>query len=141
VGYKVVKMGYRWNVGNGKRIRFWEDRWFESCSLAIQFWDIYSIANEQGISLRDDWDGCNLKLTFRRTIDSNTMDLWYEMLQLVISVQFIKEEDDIIWQYISSGKYYVQSLYAVVNKRGETYLYPPLMWKLKIPSYFPMTFR
>jgi hypothetical protein len=34
---KVAKMGFRWNIGNGKRIRFWEDHWFGSCSLAIQF--------------------------------------------------------------------------------------------------------
>jgi hypothetical protein len=34
----------------------------------------------KGISLRDDLDDCNLKLTFRRTIDSNTMNLWYKLL-------------------------------------------------------------
>jgi hypothetical protein len=34
---KAAKMGFRWQVGNGKKIRFWEDCWFGSCSLAIQF--------------------------------------------------------------------------------------------------------
>jgi hypothetical protein len=34
---KAAKMGYRWQVGNGRRIRFWEDLWFGSCSLAIQY--------------------------------------------------------------------------------------------------------
>jgi hypothetical protein len=43
----------------------------------------------KGISLRDDLDDCNLKLTFRRTIDSNTMNLWYKLLQIAISGQFI----------------------------------------------------
>jgi hypothetical protein len=50
---KAAKMGFRWKVGNGQRIRFWEDQWFGSCSLAIQFWAIYTIVHEQGISLRD----------------------------------------------------------------------------------------
>jgi hypothetical protein len=36
---------------NGKKIRFWEDIWFGSYSLAIQYWDIYSIVNEKGITI------------------------------------------------------------------------------------------
>jgi hypothetical protein len=36
---------------NGKKIRFWEDLWFGSYSLAIQYWDIYSIVNEKGITI------------------------------------------------------------------------------------------
>jgi hypothetical protein len=34
---RVVKMGYRWNVGSGSKIRFWEDLWICSSSLAIQY--------------------------------------------------------------------------------------------------------
>jgi hypothetical protein len=44
-------------------VRFWEDLWFGSCSLAIQFWDLYSIINEQGCTVRDAWNGVNLKFT------------------------------------------------------------------------------
>jgi hypothetical protein len=38
---QAPKMGYRWKYGNGWRIRFWEDQWLGTCSLAIQFWVIY----------------------------------------------------------------------------------------------------
>jgi hypothetical protein len=41
-------MGFKWRVGDGKKIKFWEDQWFGSCSLAIQFWDVYCIVHEQG---------------------------------------------------------------------------------------------
>jgi hypothetical protein len=58
------KMGYRWKIGNRENIKFWEDQWFGSCSLAIQFWEIYSIIHEKGISVKDVWDGINLKVTF-----------------------------------------------------------------------------
>jgi hypothetical protein len=50
---KAAKMGYRWRIGNGNIIRFWEDRWFGSCSLAIQFWDTYSIVNEKGKTISE----------------------------------------------------------------------------------------
>jgi len=31
----AAKMGYRWQIGNGKRVKFWEDNWLGSSSLAI----------------------------------------------------------------------------------------------------------
>jgi hypothetical protein len=43
---KAAKMGYRWKIGDGRKVRFWEDQWFGSCSLAIQFWEVFSIVNE-----------------------------------------------------------------------------------------------
>jgi hypothetical protein len=39
----------------------------------------------------------------------------------------------IIWQYNSSGKYSVQSLYAVVNDRGIKQVFTPVMWKVNVP--------
>jgi hypothetical protein len=66
---EAAKMGFRWHVGDGKKVRFWDDCWFDSCSLAIQFWSVYSIVNEQEKSINEMWDGENLKLTFRRTVD------------------------------------------------------------------------
>jgi hypothetical protein len=34
-------MGFRWKVGDGKKIKLWEDNWLGSSSLAIQFWELY----------------------------------------------------------------------------------------------------
>jgi hypothetical protein len=31
----AAKMSYRWHVGDDTKIRFCEDHWFGSCSLAI----------------------------------------------------------------------------------------------------------
>jgi hypothetical protein len=41
---KAAKIGYKWKIGSGKRVRLW--LWFGSCSLTIQYWDIYAIINE-----------------------------------------------------------------------------------------------
>jgi hypothetical protein len=40
---KAARMGFQWQVGNGKKIKFWEDQWFGTSSLAIQYWDVYVI--------------------------------------------------------------------------------------------------
>jgi hypothetical protein len=75
------------------------------------------IVNEKGISLRDVWDGVNLRMTFTRTVDSRLM-MWLELVQIASVVEFIEEDDSIIWQYKSSEKYLMQSLYAIVNNKG-----------------------
>jgi hypothetical protein len=43
----VVKMGYRWKLGKENKIRFWEDLWIGTSSLAIKYWSLYYIVNEQ----------------------------------------------------------------------------------------------
>jgi hypothetical protein len=37
---EVGKMGFRWLVGNGKQVRFWEDNWLGSCNLVIMLWEV-----------------------------------------------------------------------------------------------------
>jgi hypothetical protein len=32
---KAAKIGFQWHVGNGRKIKFWEDQWFGTSSLAI----------------------------------------------------------------------------------------------------------
>lgn len=45
------------------------------------------------------------------------------------------EEDQIMWNFTSSGTYAVQSLYDVINYRGVTLvIYVSSVWKLNIPS-------
>jgi hypothetical protein len=66
---KVLNMSYRWKVGNDAKIMFWEDVCVCSTSLAIQFWEIYSIVNEQNKSIAKIWDGVH-KYNFRWCVDS-----------------------------------------------------------------------
>jgi hypothetical protein len=90
-------MGFRWKVGNVKKIRFWKDLWFGNCSLAIQFWGVYYIVNEQGKTLDEAWNGLNLKFTLRRIVYRVLMNQWDELVQIASSIQFSDDEDALIW--------------------------------------------
>jgi hypothetical protein len=76
----------------------------------------------------------NLRFTFRRTIDENLMQQWLELKQIAEDVHYEEGDDYIIWQYSSSGKYSVQTLYDVINNRDVRPIYTPLVWKLSVPS-------
>ncbi|KAJ1291703.1 hypothetical protein BS78_02G336000 [Paspalum vaginatum] len=115
---RAAKMGFRWRVGNGRKIKFWEDNWLGSSSLAIQFWDIYVLVNEKSGTIAELWDGENLRCTFRRTFTFELYNIWMEVVQLARTINFSEEEDALIWQFSSSGTYSSQSLYKVINFRG-----------------------
>jgi hypothetical protein len=93
---KAAQMGLRWKVGDGKKIKFWEDNWLGSSSLAIQFWELYTIVNEKTGTIRELWDGQDLKCTFRRTVDDRMYRVWMEVVQLASTIVFCDEEDALI---------------------------------------------
>jgi hypothetical protein len=78
--------------------------------------------------VREAWDGLHLRFTFKRTVDNRTLNLWHEVMQVASSIQYSEEEDVIIWQFASSGKYSVQTLYDVVKQ-----VYAPIVWKISVP--------
>ena len=92
----AAKLGYQWKVGNGRKIKFWEDHWFGGSSLAIQYWDVYVIENEQNITIAEAWDGEQLKITFRRCFDGQLMVQRYEIVAIANSLHLSGEEDAIL---------------------------------------------
>ena len=125
--------GFQWKVGNGRRIRFWEDHWFVTSSLAIQFWHLYAIVNEKGAMISQVWDGVNLKLTFRRSVSQNLMLQWEDLCSIASSINLSDEIDNIIWMYDSRGIFSVHTLYSVLSFRGMVPVHIPAMWKLGVP--------
>jgi hypothetical protein len=59
--------------------------------------------------------------------------MWFDMLSIVENITLQEEDDQLVWSFSSSGKYSVQSLYAVINHRWVTSVYVHAMWKLKVP--------
>jgi hypothetical protein len=41
------KIGFRWKIGDGKKVMFWEDNWLGYSSLAIKYWEVYVLVQEQ----------------------------------------------------------------------------------------------
>jgi hypothetical protein len=105
-------------VGNCCKIRFWEDAWIGTFILAIQYWELYYLINKQNKSIVELWDGTNLKCTFRRCVDIRFFQLWEEVVSIAESISLTTDEDEMVWQYQSSGVYSTQSLYGVINFRG-----------------------
>jgi hypothetical protein len=129
---RVAKMGYRWRVVNGKKIKFWEDVRIGSSSLVIQYWELYCIVYEQNHTIVDIWDGTQLKCSFRRCVDRRFYQMWEELVSIAESLVLTDEEDDYVWQFNSSRIYSSQSLYNVISLRGVTPVFIPAVWKIVV---------
>jgi hypothetical protein len=44
------------------------------------------------------------------------MNQWEELFKIASSIELTRDEDTIVWQYSSNGKYSVQTLYAIQGK-------------------------
>lgn len=129
----AARIGYRWQVGDGRTIKFWEDIWFGHCCLATQFWDLYIIANEHNLPISDIWDGAELKISFRRTFNEALMSRWYELEDIIHSIVFSSVPDRPIWMFHPTGIYSVKSFYAVINNGGVTPVHTPALWNIAVP--------
>jgi hypothetical protein len=94
-------------------VRFWEDTWFGTSPLVVQFWDLYSICDQVGSTVAEIWDGQEVKLTFRRTFSSRMMERWLELQEVVSSRAYNSDGDALIWTYESKGEYSTKSLCSV----------------------------
>jgi hypothetical protein len=79
------------------------------------------------------WDKETLMLSFTRSVSENLMNLWFDLVSVTEEVSLSTETDQIIWSFSSTGKFSVQSLYAVINHHGVKPVLVHAVWQLKIP--------
>ena len=98
---QAAKLGYWWNVGNGRKVRFWQDQWFGTLSWEIQYWEFYVICNKQNKVIAAVWDDGELKLSFRRTVNERLYNKWMELVEIVSYVNLSDDDHKLIWKYNS----------------------------------------
>ena len=121
-------------MGNGKSVRFWEDRWTGNATLATSCWELYNIANTTNVSISEVWDGVTLKINFRRCFSPDMLTAWNELFSVVKDLSLNDREDTIIWDLEPKGIYTVKSYYNFVNFRGVAPDNIISIWKTNVPQ-------
>ena len=127
-------------VGNGKRIRFWEDLWWGNQTLCSQFADLYrvisvknlTVSNVLGNSLPLSWN-----FNFRRNLMDSEIDLLQRLMSSLNSVLFSPSSSDSrAWSLSSSGLFSVKSFFLALSKVSNPILFLPakFLWSSKAPS-------
>ena len=130
---KAAQLGVRWKIGDGRSVRFWEDLWFGTCSIAILYWELYTIADKKNATVADLWDGTDLKISFRRGVTPRLMQMWLDLVSIAESISYSDDCDTILWSFADSNSFSVQAVYKTISFRGVQPAYTPSIWKLYVP--------
>ena len=76
-----------------------------NCSLAIQFWNLYVLAEQTNKSVAEIWDGENLKISFRRRVFPRLMRMWLDIVSIAESISYTDDCDAIIWAFDGSARF------------------------------------
>ena len=107
----VIQLGTRWSVGNGNRIKAWEDRWIPRPFSYTPIKGSATVDSSLTVAeLIDKEAGCWKEDLVRRTFMPLDADI---ILQLPLCTSW--PEDRLCWHFTSNGFYSVKSAYHLLR--------------------------
>jgi hypothetical protein len=121
-----------YKVGNGTTIRFWEDAWLGTTSLAQQYPSLYNIVHHKKVIVAQVLAEPPLNITFRRLLNGSKWTSWLQLCWKLMMVTLNEEDDCFIWRLTSNGLFTVKSMYEDLMCDHTPFL-RKYLWKVKIP--------
>ncbi|KAJ9680549.1 hypothetical protein PVL29_019768 [Vitis rotundifolia] len=127
-------------VGNGERIRFWEDLWRGNQTLCSQFADLYRVTSVKNLSVSDVLGNSyplSWNFNFRRNLTDSEIELLQSLMLSLSSVRLSPSSaDSRVWSLSSSGLFSVRSFFLALSKVSNPILFLPakFLWSSKAPS-------
>jgi hypothetical protein len=92
---RAIRFGYRWVVGDGKKIECGRiSGLYVTSPLSVQFWPLYFIYYQQGTTIAEVIEASFIKLYFRRTLSFAMMESWLELEQILLRAVVDPSVDD-----------------------------------------------
>jgi hypothetical protein len=127
----LFKLGAKHSIRNGRRTRFWMDRWVGDAPLKDRFPGLFSIAYSQMDSVAQVC-GSNEPLRFRRQLDQMSTRALEELQAVIVSTVLVEGPDKVSWRFESDGRFSVKSMYARLAQ-GATVAHFKDVWAAKVP--------
>ena len=139
--WPFMKDKFAFSVGNGRRVRFWEDRWCGDKALSISFPSLYALATSKEVWVVEVWDtigevgGWNPR--FLRPFNN-----WeFEMVErFLFSLQgkrvVFNLEDKLRWKEAKGGNFSIKSFYSALEGGGTVPFPTSIIWSPYAPINF-----
>lgn len=122
----------KFKLGDSSQVRFWEDVWVGSFAFKDLYPDLYNIATKKSATVVKVLENNQINIAFRRSLVSNNLLAWQQLIAAVSIVQLNDQKDMFIWSFQKSGLFSVRPMYMVLvmpNIVGHKHV----MWSLKLP--------
>ena len=99
-------------IGDGRRIRFWEDIWLGDSPLSSQYPSLYGITNWKNVSVFDVLSTAPpLNMSFRRALVGDKWDAWSHLCIRLMDVRLEETSDHFAWSLTALKEFTVKSMY------------------------------
>lgn len=124
---------YNWN-----QVRFWEDVWADSSSLATSFPDFFSFSSKKGLSIAEFWDteASTWNLGLCRNLFDKELNSWVSFTENVEGVMLGQGRDRLWWKIDKSGVFSIESAFLALTSpshRLESSSFNQI-WHFKVPK-------
>jgi hypothetical protein len=119
------------HLNNGKKIRFWEDKWLGNYSFQYQYLSLYNIVRRKNVTVENVLSMVPLNVSFHRFLNKNNLLLWNDLVGRIMHVRHNDQVDVFVWNLHQNGQYTIKSLYTILISNGVVHMNKQL-WKLRV---------
>jgi hypothetical protein len=136
IGWRNFKRHFRFDLGDGSRISFWEDVWCGESSLKDTYPGLFNIANVKEASIADNVERSNgvvqWNIVFTCLIHDWEVETLASFYRCLYSFQFRGQLEDKLWWIPSSkGFFEVSTFYQVLSPSGSISFPWKGIWRTK----------
>lgn len=118
----------QYQPGSNYVVRFWEDIWYENCTIASKYPQLYSSCLNKNILFSELISSQGQNVIFHDILTRVCLMKWNQVLTLLNQLSFTHEFDKLSWRCEQTWRFSVNSLYHVLNYRG-VLTEQPLLWQ------------
>jgi hypothetical protein len=122
----------RLQLGNGHNVRFWEDKWLGNFTLREIYPTLFAITRKKYISVAPVFSTVPLNIPFRRGLDGNNLNWWYNLVAQVVNTRLTNRGYKFIWGLRQNGIFLVKSMYLALISDNRVRL-DLTIWKIRLP--------
>uniref|UniRef100_A0A2N9HT72 Reverse transcriptase zinc-binding domain-containing protein n=1 Tax=Fagus sylvatica TaxID=28930 RepID=A0A2N9HT72_FAGSY len=137
-GWDTFSRFVKFKVGDGSRIRLWDDVWCIDVPLNEAFLGLYCLACIKDATVADSilfrGEDAHWEVNFTRTVQDWEIGTISSFLELLYSTTIKRnEEDRMCWRPSLTKGFHVKSYYQVLSSPGDGLFPWKSIWKVKVP--------
>ncbi|RVW81102.1 putative ribonuclease H protein [Vitis vinifera] len=145
-GWEAIGNNLVYSMGNGRRIRFWEEKWCGDDKLCSLFPSLYAISLDKEAWVADVWShsggGVWAPRFSKRINDWEVIEVERLLLRLQGRRVYSDVEDEVIWTKAKDGRFSVKSLYKDLDQERREEFPANIIWNSLVPprKFMELTF-
>ena len=120
-------------MGNGRRVKFWRDKWCGDEPLCVSFPSLLTLASSKEAWVADLWmhysKGGGWNPSFSRPLNDweiETVECFLSGIQDKVVVE--EREDEVFWAITKSGSFFVKSLLSILEEVRVSHFPTGIVW-------------